>query len=149
MDAPRARAQYVSYPFLEEVKDGKINTPKYKSKTVYLTKRPHVFVMMNEFPQKNLNEKGLSEDRYTYLVIDDNGEDAEWFQGFRDPSSFDQPTAYEIVQSTIQSRLPNNLQDNLNRAFKSCFCQTEQEASAETICQALTNAIQTWSKSPF
>ena len=106
--------------------------------------------MMNEFPQKNLNEKGLSEDRYTYLVIDDNGEDAEWFQGFRDPSSFNQPTAYEIVQSIIQSRLPNNPQDHLlNGAFKSCFRQTEQEASAETICQALTNAIQTWSKSPF
>ena len=101
------------------------------------------------FPKRTSTKKGLSEDRYTYLVIDDNGEDGEWFQGFRDPSSFDQPTAYEIVQSTIQSRLPNNLQDNLNRAFKSSFCQTEQEASAETICQALTNAIQTWSKSPF
>ena len=117
---------------------------------MHLTKRPHVVVMMNEFPQKNLNEKGSSEDRYTHLVIDDNGEDGECqFQGFRDPSSFDQPTAYEIVQSTIQSRLPNNLQDNLNRAFKSCFRQTEQEASAETICQALTNAIQMWSKTPF
>ena len=105
--------------------------------------------MMNEFSQNNLNEKGLSEDRHTCLVIDDNGEDGEWFQGFRDPSSFDEPTACEIIQSTIQSRLPNNPQDNLNRAFKCCFCQAEQEASEETICQALTNAIQMWSKSPF
>ena len=32
MDAPRARAQYVSYPFLEEVKDGKINTPNTRAR---------------------------------------------------------------------------------------------------------------------
>ena len=44
-------------PFPEEAKDGKMNTPKHKSKTVCLTKRPHVVVMMNEFPQKNLKEK--------------------------------------------------------------------------------------------
>ena len=135
-------------PFLEELKDGKTNALKYKSKTLYFKHKPHVVVMMKYFPQKSLNEKGLANDRYTYLVIDKEGENGKWHHGFIDPTLHNTQNAYDTIQETIQTRLPNKLQHSLNRAFKSCF-QENQQANAETICHALTKAVQTWSKTPF
>ena len=75
-----------------------------------------------------------------------DGIHGKWFHEYIDPST---QNAYETIQETIQTRLPNSLQDKLNKAFKSCFHQTEQKANAETICQTLTKAIQMWSKTPF
>jgi hypothetical protein len=83
MDVPRARSAYVSSPFLEEIKNGNIVSTKYKSKTLSLPRVPHMTVMMNEFPVKNPNELGLSDDRYVYLFIDNNGLNAQWFTGYR------------------------------------------------------------------
>jgi hypothetical protein len=83
MDAPRARNAYVSSSWLEEIKNAKIVSSKYKSKTLHLPHRPHMVVMMNEFPVKNSNEKGLSDDRYTYLLIKEDGLNADWLLGYR------------------------------------------------------------------
>ena len=106
MDAPRSRSMYVSNAWLEELKNGEVKSPKYKSKKVSLTHIPHAVVMMNELPNENPNDLGLSDDRYTYLIIDSDGIHGKWFHGYIDPTTQD---AYEIIQETIQTRLPNNL----------------------------------------
>ena len=143
MDAPRARGAYVSYALLEELKDGKLSVSKYKSKTLPLEKRPHVVVMMNEFPKKDFNEKGLSSDRYTYLIISKDGQRGKWIQGYKDPHALE-TTLYEKIQETVQSRLPNRLQDKLNRAFAACFSTPEQTAKEDDIENALVSAIRSW-----
>ena len=146
MDAPRSRSMYVSSAWLEELKNGVVKSPKYKSKKISLAHVPHAVVMMNEFPKKNPNDPGLSDDRYTYLVIDKEGIHGRWFHEFLDPTTQD---AYETIQETVQTRLPNNLQDKLNKAVKSVFETENQEANANTISNTLIAAIKSWSKSPF
>ena len=101
MDAPRSRSMYVSSAWLEETKNGVIKSPKYKSKKAFLTHIPRVVVMMNEYPQKNPNDLGLSNDRYTYLIIDSSGENGKWHHGYIDPSI---EPAYETIQATVQSK---------------------------------------------
>jgi hypothetical protein len=115
MDAPRSRSMYVSSAWLEELKNGVVKSPKYKSKKVSLTHVPHAVVMMNDFPKKTPNDLGLSDDRYTYLVIDNDGENGNWFRGY-DPTP---QNAYDTIKTTIQTSLPNELQKLINKAFKS------------------------------
>jgi hypothetical protein len=83
-------------------------------------------VMMNEFPIKNPNEKGLSDDRYVYLLVNKDGSNAEWSEGYRydeggaTAPGFNIPsTPYNIIQSTPQSTLPDILQTGINKAYKS------------------------------
>jgi hypothetical protein len=149
MDAPRARARYVSSAWLEEIKNAKIVSAKYKSKTLHLPHRPHMVVMMNEFPARDLNEKGLSEDRYVYLVVDKNGSDAEWLKGYRcgeggatasDPNNPLIP--YNIIWSMPQSTLPDSLQIGVNRAFK-IYCDNPNPQLLET---GIAKAITHWSR---
>ena len=64
-DCPRSKqGDYIQYDFLEELKNGFIFSPKYKSKCKKLA-TPHVVVLMNEYPDM----KKLSEDRYTVKVL--------------------------------------------------------------------------------
>ncbi len=116
MDAPRARAMYVSASWLEEMKNGEVKSPKYKSKKLPLSHVPHVVVMMNEFPRKNSSDQGLSDDRYTYLMIDNPDNPPRWHKGFIDSAKM---TGYETIINTVQSTLPNDLQDAVNRLYNS------------------------------
>ena len=141
MDAPRARSMYVSSACLEEVKNGKVKSPKYKSKKAYLTHVPHVVVMMNELPKKNPNDLGLSDDRYTYLIIDDDGEDRKWSYGFINP---DIPNTYDVIRKTVQSTLPNQLQDSINRAYKSLNHEAPIHERKRTLRNAIYNAVDSW-----
>lgn len=65
LDCPRSKqGDFVQYDFLENVKDGRLFSPKYES----VTKRfvpPHVIVFMNEFPDMNK----LSADRYKFIDV--------------------------------------------------------------------------------
>lgn len=60
LDCPRSKqGDFIQYDFLENIKDGRVFSPKYES----TTKRfviPHVFVFMNEEPDMSK----LSSDRY-------------------------------------------------------------------------------------
>ena len=105
-------------------------------------------VMMNEFPIKNPNEKGLSDDRYTYLFVKD-GSDAEWLKGYRcgeggatasDPNNPLIP--YNIIRSMPQSTLPDSLQIGVNRAFK-IYCDNPDPQLLET---GIAKAITHWSR---
>ena len=89
--------------------------------------------MMNEFKKKNLNEKGLSNDRYTYLVIDKEGQNGTWVHGFINAegamaSGFN-PTPYNTIQSRVQSGLPDDLQERINKAFESNYQPPPPEES--------------------
>jgi len=66
IDVSRSASQFLNYQFIEDVKDGRVFSPKYES----FTKRfnsPHVVVMMNEEPDRTK----LSADRYevVYPVV--------------------------------------------------------------------------------
>jgi Putative viral replication protein len=66
LDCPRSKqGDFIQYDFLESVKDGRLFSPKYESRTKRF-KSPHVFVFMNEQPDMSK----LSEDRY--IVTDTN-----------------------------------------------------------------------------
>lgn len=142
MDAPRARSNYVSSAFLEEVKNGKIRCPKYKSGTLPIPV-PHMVVNMNEYPIKSVNDKGLSDDRYVYLVVDDTGSDAKELLGYRcdERTDFNNPlTPYNIIQRTIQSTLPDGLQVGINKAYK----YYGDNPDPEQLRNNIFNAIMKW-----
>lgn len=65
MDAPRAKqADFIQYDFLEDLKNGRVFSPKYES--IMKTYEPiHVVVCMNESPDRTK----LSEDRYRILNL--------------------------------------------------------------------------------
>lgn len=64
LDCPRAKqGDFIQYDFLESLKDGRVFSPKYESRTKKFVP-PHVFVFMNESPDM---EK-LSADRY--ILVD-------------------------------------------------------------------------------
>ena len=67
LDCPRAKqGDYIQYDFLESVKDGRLFSPKYESRTKRFLP-PHVFVFMNEVPDCTK----LSDDRYVIVNLED------------------------------------------------------------------------------
>lgn len=65
IDAPRSKqGEYIPYDFLEQVKDGRIFSTKYESRTKLLGP-VHVVVLMNEYPDMS----ALSSDRYSVTEI--------------------------------------------------------------------------------
>lgn len=65
MDAPRSKQNdFIQYDFLEDIKNGRIFSPKYESRMKYF-ERPHVVVFMNHRP----DYEKLSEDRYDVRVV--------------------------------------------------------------------------------
>ena len=65
MDAPRSKqSDFIQYDFLEDVKNGRIFSPKYESRMKFF-ERPHVVIMMNEDPDMTK----LSEDRYDVRYV--------------------------------------------------------------------------------
>lgn len=83
MDVTRSRGKYISFAFLEEVKNGIIVSPKYKSIVCPLEFIPNVVVMTNSWPAQPTDDEGLSDDRYVYLAVGKDGKSFEWFYGFR------------------------------------------------------------------
>ena len=67
IDCPRTKIQFLSYEFLEHMKNGRIFSGKYVSETKTFN-RPHVVVFMNDFPDRN----ALSVDRYKIIEITEN-----------------------------------------------------------------------------
>ena len=70
IDVSRSAGSFLNYQFIEDVKDGRVFSPKYES----FTKRfnsPHVVVMMNEEPDRTK----LSLDRYevVYPTVTEGG----------------------------------------------------------------------------
>lgn len=65
MDAPRSKqSDFIQYDFLEDLKNGRVFSPKYES--IMKTYEPiHVVVCMNEAPDRSK----LSEDRYEVINI--------------------------------------------------------------------------------
>jgi hypothetical protein len=65
MDCPRSKqGDFIQYDFLEELKNGMIFSPKYRSRVKTLP-TPHVVVCMNEHPDMTK----LSIDRYAVTVL--------------------------------------------------------------------------------
>jgi len=64
VDVSRSSAQFLNYQFLEDVKDGRVFSPKYESHTKRFDP-PHLLVMMNEYP----DQTKLSPDRFKILDI--------------------------------------------------------------------------------
>jgi len=67
IDVSRSVAEYLNLQFLEDIKDGRVFSPKYESRTKRF-KSPHVLVFMNTEPEF----AGLSKDRWVnslhYLI---------------------------------------------------------------------------------
>lgn len=69
-DCPRSKqGDFIQYDFLEELKNGRIFSPKYESGIKRFPKKPHVIVLMNEFP----DDSKLSKDRYLIYEIREDG----------------------------------------------------------------------------
>lgn len=64
VDVPRCYMVHLSYQFLEDVKDGRVFSPKYESRTKRFL-APHVIVFCNEDPDMTK----LSEDRYMIIRV--------------------------------------------------------------------------------
>lgn len=64
IDLPRGKVEHFQWSFLEHVKNGRVNSPKYESCTLRFPP-PHVIVFMNEQPPMDV----FSEDRYNILPI--------------------------------------------------------------------------------
>jgi hypothetical protein len=150
IDASRARAPYISSPFIEDGKNGIIASPKYKSKAYPLPEVPHICAMTNEFPTKTVNDKGLSDDRYVYLVIGDDGLNGEWMYGYHDEgltttSDFNNPlTPYNVIQRVWgQSSLPDGLQVGIN---KQAYKYYGDNHDPEVLQHNIYNAIDKWDK---
>jgi len=65
VDCPRASTEYLQFPFLEAVKNGRLTSYKYECKTKIFREPVHVVVMMNSFP----DDSKLSKDRYDIREI--------------------------------------------------------------------------------
>lgn len=64
MDCPRSRVKFLPFSILEELKDGRVFSPKYESR-VKTFSRSHVIVFSNELPHQG----ELSEDRYAVYTV--------------------------------------------------------------------------------
>lgn len=63
-DLPRSSGGFLQYTILEQLKDRVVYSPKYGSRTKYLTHTPHVVVFTNEQPDPTK----LSADRYIIIT---------------------------------------------------------------------------------
>lgn len=63
VNCSRQMVEHMNYGLLESIKDGVVFSPKYQSKTRYLSNKVHVVVMMNEEPDMTK----LSKDRYKLI----------------------------------------------------------------------------------
>lgn len=63
IDVPRGSMQYLQYPFLENLKDRVVFSPKYSSHLKILHHVPHIVVFCNEEPNHDM----LSEDRFNII----------------------------------------------------------------------------------
>ena len=78
--------------------------------------------------------------------MDKEGQTGKWICGHKDPEWFE-TTPHERIQSTILPKLPNGLQDCLNKAFTACFSIPEQEsANGETVRKESILAVESWVK---
>ena len=66
IDCPRSKQQFLSYEFLENIKNGRIFSGKYDSQEKHFNK-PHVVVFMNSEPDMN----AFSRDRYLILTVNE------------------------------------------------------------------------------
>lgn len=66
MDIPRESMTYVSYPGIEEIKNGCFSSPKFKSR-MCLMNCPHVIIFANTMP----DTWKMSEDRWKIMRIDE------------------------------------------------------------------------------
>lgn len=65
VDAPRSKqGEFIQYDFLEDIKNGRVFSPKYESRTKHLQKC-HVVCLMNEQPDMTK----LSHDRYQIINL--------------------------------------------------------------------------------
>lgn len=64
VDVSRSSSEFLSYQFLEDIKDGRVFSPKYESYTKRFNS-PHLIVMMNSEPDATK----LSTDRYIIINI--------------------------------------------------------------------------------
>jgi len=64
IDLPRSTSEFLQYPILEQLKDGRVFSTKYESRVKWLIHHAHVVVMMNEYPDMTK----LSKDRYELIV---------------------------------------------------------------------------------
>jgi len=66
LDAPRSKQnEFIQYDFLEEIKNGRILSPKYESRMKFF-EPPHVVVLMNQQP----DYEKLSSDRYDVRMVE-------------------------------------------------------------------------------
>lgn len=64
LDCTRRQVESLDYPFLEQVKNGCVVSPKYESR-MRMYPPVHLVVLMNESPDPN----ALSDDRYEYINL--------------------------------------------------------------------------------
>lgn len=64
-NVPRGQMEFISYKFLEQLKDRIVWSPKYQSQMKFLHKRCHVVVFSNEYP----DESKLTENRYNIINV--------------------------------------------------------------------------------
>lgn len=66
VDCPKSKTDVLQYSVLEEMKDGMLQSPKYHSCLIEFAVVPHVFVFMNQTPNRDM----LSADRYRFIHPD-------------------------------------------------------------------------------
>jgi len=74
-DSTRAGDEYFSYQPLENIKNGRFTSTKYRPRQIRLPVRPHIVVMTNSFP----NFADLSVDRWKVMVIDSSLTDGYYY----------------------------------------------------------------------
>jgi len=65
VDIPRTNMQFLQYSVLEQMKNGRVMSPKYHSVEKRMATKVHIVVFGNEMPDPN----ALSQDRYEYVDI--------------------------------------------------------------------------------
>lgn len=66
INIPRKKREHVNYDFMEDLKDGIIQSPKFRSTTKMFRESPNVIVLTNSMPDM----EALSEDRYVILLLE-------------------------------------------------------------------------------
>jgi len=65
VDIPRTNMQFLQYSVLEQMKNGRVMSPKYHSVEKRMAHKVHIVVFGNEMPDPN----ALSQDRYEYFEV--------------------------------------------------------------------------------